>query len=412
MDEAGRIELNVTGKDLAQRCAILRAYVDGIADETSAEILRRFPVYARPHDPRYAEIQRQATFWVIDHFLALLAKPSLPSADLLNFWRELGRGEAREGRSLVPMAESLRVGAGISVRRMTEEADRLGMDTSARTMAQITDALLIFHNHLMAAAAEGHAEESGSAGNRFELGRQRLVDLLVSDDPDADKIADLARELRWPVPRTIAAVALDRVPESVFPPDILTGYHLDAPFLFVPDPEGPGRRALLTDLLAGRMCAVGIQVPPAEAAKSVRWSRQALRLVESRVLPGDRPVFAADHLALLMLMQDPDLAEHAIARRLGPLLDARESTRLDLAHTLNACFELRFNATEIGRRLHLHPQTVRYRIRNLHALFGEQLDDPSRHLELHMLLTLWLAKQRTEDAEEARPLRIVSRKAM
>ncbi|MQY04793.1 PucR family transcriptional regulator [Actinomadura macrotermitis] len=399
MVDTARIELNVEGKDLARRCVILRAYAEGIAEEAVEASLRRLPDYDRPYDPRYAEVMRQVTFWVIDHFLALMADPSLSSEDLLRFWYDLGAGEAREGRSLVPLSESLRIGAGVAVRRLTEEADLLGMDTTARTMAQIADALFVYHNHLMASAAEGHAKASSGDRSRFELGRRRLVDLLVSGAAGPDEIARLARPLGWPVPGKVAAVALDRVPDRGFPPDILTGYHLaDGPCLIVPDPEGPGRRALLTELLAGRTCAVGIQVDPAETAKSLRWSRRALSLAAGRVLPGDGPVFAADHLALLMLMQDPDLVEHAIERRLKPLLDVRESIRLPLAETLNACFELRFNATEVGRRMHLHPQTIRYRIRNLEALFGEQLEDPSCHLELHMLLTLWLTRQRTESA--------------
>ncbi|GAB3670685.1 PucR family transcriptional regulator [Actinocorallia lasiicapitis] len=397
MSEAVRIELNIQGAELSKRTAILRTHVPAIADEAAAEIIRQTPEYARPHDPHYAEMIRHATFWVLDHFMALMGDPTLPSGDLLRFYRDIGYGEAREGRSLFPLADSLRIGAGVALLRLTEVADTLGMDASSHTMAQIAEATLTYHRYLMAVAAEGHAEASAIAGNRFDLGKRRLVDLLISDDPDPDKIETLARELRWPVPAKIAAVALTKLPGRVFPPDILTGYHLEAPYLFVPDPEGPGRRAALEEMLADVHCAVGVEVAPAQTAKSMRWSRQALTLIDNRVLPGVGPVFAGDHLALLMLMQDPDLAAHAIARRLRPLFETREATRLDLALTLNACLEHRFNATEVGRRLHLHPQTVRYRIRNLRVLFGDQLDDPALHLELHMLLTLWLTGQRAEE---------------
>lgn len=396
MTGSSRIDLHITGKDLAQRCSTLRRFVPEIATEAADEILRQMPEYDRPGDPRYGQVHRLAVEWTIDHFMALMADPSLPSGDILKFWRDIGAGEACEGRSLVPLQTNLRIGAGVAVRRLTEEADRLGMDTSAQTMAQITDALFHYHNRLIAAAAEGHAEASQNAANRFELARRRLVDLLVSEDPPMPKIAELAQDIRWPVPRTVAAVAVDQVPtgRGPLPPEVLSGYHLPQPCLIVPDPEGPGRRAALETMLNGATSAIGPAVAPAETAKSVRWARQALGLVRDRVLPGDGPVFATDHLTILMLMQDPDLAARAMERRLEPLMRVRPSGRVALAETLIACFQSRFNATEVAHRLHLHPQTVRYRVRNLQALFGDQLNDPSQHLELHMLLHLWLATAR------------------
>jgi hypothetical protein len=391
-----RIELQVTGKDLADRCTVMRRYVPEIAKEAVAETMRQVPEYAYFHDPRAVEIMEQANAWTIDHFLALMATPSLPSTDILKFWRDLGFGEACEGRSLIPLQTSLRIGAGVAFRRLTEEADRLGMDTTPTTMAQMTDALFIYHNHLIAAAAEGHAAASEGAGNRFEISRRRLVDLLVGDKPAPARIAELAQEIRWPLPKSIGAVAFAGPPEDLgpLPPDVLTAFHTPEPFLIVVDPEGPGRRAVLETMLKGETSVVGPAVAPAEAAKSLRWARQALSLVRGGVLPEEGTVFATDHLPILMLMQDPDLASRAIERRLAPLLRVRPSGRIALAETLIACFQSRFNATEAAQRLHVHPQTVRYRVRNLQALFGEALDDPSQHLELHMLLHLWLATAR------------------
>ena len=34
------------------------------------------------------------------------------------------------------------------------------------------------------------------------------------------------------------------------------------------------------------------------------------------------------------------------------------------------------NAAAMGRALHVHPQTVRHRLRRLRGLLGDQLDDP------------------------------------
>jgi DNA-binding PucR family transcriptional regulator len=46
----------------------------------------------------------------------------------------------------------------------------------------------------------------------------------------------------------------------------------------------------------------------------------------------------------------------------------------------------RGNSVEMAAALHLHPQTVRYRITRLRELLGEQLDDPDARFELEIAL--------------------------
>jgi DNA-binding PucR family transcriptional regulator len=40
----------------------------------------------------------------------------------------------------------------------------------------------------------------------------------------------------------------------------------------------------------------------------------------------------------------------------------------------------------VAERLHVHPQTVRYRVAQLRELFGERLDDPDARFELALAL--------------------------
>ncbi|MFD0538725.1 helix-turn-helix domain-containing protein [Actinomadura luteofluorescens] len=49
--------------------------------------------------------------------------------------------------------------------------------------------------------------------------------------------------------------------------------------------------------------------------------------------------------------------------------------------------------------LHLHPQTVRYRLRQLDDLFGDAVHAASDRLELHMALRAWLALNAEPAAE-------------
>ncbi|GAB3667456.1 hypothetical protein GCM10027589_33300 [Actinocorallia lasiicapitis] len=260
----------------------------------------------------------------------------------------------------------------------TAQLDSRNEHAFRQTMNSIVEALSAFHDTL---TAEPLGPVAPAAPHRA------LLDLLLSPAPTIEEIGELAAEAGWKVPQHVAVVALDHLPKKgVFPPGVLVGRHRPIPCLIVPDPDGPGRRPAIEAMLEGHRAAVGIPVRPTRAAKSFEWASRTLRLS-----PVHRPVFAADHLPLLFLTQDPELASYGISRALAPLMTVRESLRRDLAETLVACFEQNFNATAVATRLHLHPQTVRYRIRNLESLFGDRLTDPAHHLELHMLLTLWLS---------------------
>jgi len=54
--------------------------------------------------------------------------------------------------------------------------------------------------------------------------------------------------------------------------------------------------------------------------------------------------------------------------------------------TLLAWLQHGCNANEVALRLHVHPQTVRYRLRQVEDLFGDQLRDPDRRFELEIAL--------------------------
>jgi len=40
----------------------------------------------------------------------------------------------------------------------------------------------------------------------------------------------------------------------------------------------------------------------------------------------------------------------------------------------------------VAQQIHVHPQTVRYRLRQIQELFGDQLRDPDRRFELQLAL--------------------------
>jgi len=256
------------------------------------------------------------------------------------------------------------------------------------------------HLHRLAdAMAQGHAKAAGE--EVVDLGARRrslLLDrLIAAPSPTLDEVRDLARESGWTVPRYAAAVALksggQRSPAA--PPDVLSGRHLAAPCLIIPDPEGPGRRRALEAQLKDEPAAIGPTVPIEQVGRSLTWARRALALAaKGHIESSGGLVVTTDHLPALAVYQNRELIAHIAAQRLKPLNKLRQNQRRRFAETLQAVLESGFHAPMAAARLKVHPQTVRLRVRKLDEVFGDQIHDPELHMEFLMALRLWLAADR------------------
>ncbi|MGW5397521.1 PucR family transcriptional regulator [Streptomyces sp. NPDC003952] len=228
-------------------------------------------------------------------------------------------------------------------------------------------------------------------GSVREHARRELFALLTDDSPHREPaLAELAGPAGWPLPVTVRAVALASPGETqqlaALLDDCLGGMVCGQPCLLVPTAD-PEARTALDAALRGRLAVVGHPVAPGDTASSLRWAVRLLALVpaQARSGPDARTVFVDDHLSTLLLLQDEPLAHALAARWLRPLADLtpRQSERLEV--TLLAWLE-GGGAPEAAKALSVHPQTVRYRMRQLEKLFGPGLRDPRTRFELELAL--------------------------
>ena len=120
---------------------------------------------------------------------------------------------------------------------------------------------------------------------------------------------------------------------------------------------------------------------------SASRSRAALALGERGVIGDGRGVIrCAEHMSTLLIFSDEELAEALRAARLAPLDRVKPVVRDRLADTLLCWLQHGENANEVATLLRVHPQTVRYRLRQIDELFGGELRDPDRRFELEMAL--------------------------
>jgi hypothetical protein len=197
--------------------------------------------------------------------------------------------------------------------------------------------------------------------------------------------------------------------------------------VFVPDPDAPGRRRQIVaaaggdeDAGGGRAAAggderagsgrvsaggderagggrgpsdegggpvaIGPTVPWYEASASLRRAAAAYRLAAGGGVDGGPLVVAEEHLATLLLVSDRGLAADLAASRLAPLATLADGPRARLTETLRAWLDRPGQVQAVAAELGVHPQTVRYRLRQLRELFGTRLEDPEARFELSLAL--------------------------
>ncbi|KUN49969.1 PucR family transcriptional regulator [Streptomyces olivochromogenes] len=368
----------------------LRPFFTDIREEVVRAIKTEIPEYARPTDDTYMQVVRRGVEHALQGFLERMAQPDTDWEPVKETYRRIGRGEADEGRSLDSFQSALRLGARVTWRRINALVDAELLPRNV--LAAFGEALFLHLDEMAAATTAGYTEARLHRAGELQQRRARLLDLLTADPPaSAEAISELAHTAGWPVPRALAVVAIDRGPRPaaarpIVPPEFLARFDVQPAVLVVPDPEGPGRARAVSGALHGLRTAMGPTVALHEGARSLRWAAEALELVRRGILPDTEMVRCQEHLATLLLFRDEALVDAMAERRLSPLERMRSPQRERLAETLLTWLQSGHNASEVAARLAVHPQTVRYRMRQLDELFGERLHDPTAQFEMQLAL--------------------------
>jgi hypothetical protein len=374
----------------------LRPVLPGLADDIIAAISAEVPDYARPMEGRFGEVTRFGVEVALSRFVDLLVGAAREGAATRETYIKLGRGEFRAGRSLDALLAAYRVGARVAWRRFVEAGTRGGLAPHA--LYDLGEAIFAYIDEISAESVEGYAEEQSAAAGETQRRRRRLLRLLAQDPPaEQEAVRTAAQTAGWALPRLVAAVVAGEDEHED---------HSDAvaarlarrlgegavgaavgglAVVMLPDPEGPGRRRALESALAGAPAALGPAVTWPDAGVSVRRAAAAFRL-EPASTSGESLIVADDHLPALLLAAEPALASDLARTRLAPLDGLAEGPRERLEATLRAWLDRPGQVQAVAAALEVHPQTVRYRLKQLRELFGSRLEDPDARFELSLAL--------------------------
>nr|WP_190081426.1 helix-turn-helix domain-containing protein [Streptomyces longisporoflavus] len=358
---------------------------------------------------------RRALEGFVQQIASAEGRPRYP----LEVFQEFGRGEGLHGRSLDSLQAIYRLGVRLAWRRLAEIGQQIEIPPPA--MYELAESGFEYLDGLVDQSVRGYAEAAArQEGERLRLQR-KLMELLLSErrgesgagssaDPGSgpgfgsgsgshsgqrqpgarSALDERAARVGWQLPERVAVGVLLRPARDAVAPAVGQGVLLDMeaeqPRLVVPDPEAAGRPELLRRAMTGWSGAIGPPVPLADAAKSLRWAEAAVRLMERGLLPSGEVLHCTEHTEALVLLQPEELIEDLARRCLAPLAHCGPAHGRRLAETLLAWLETRGGAPEVAARLGVHPQTVRYRLRQIRELWGDEVDDPDRRFELELVL--------------------------
>jgi hypothetical protein len=365
--------------------APLRPRVKTLVGEVIDAVQSAVPEYRRldPAVSRGVEV-------ALDGFLDLVEagdETRLPGRDV---YVRFGHAEARNGRSLDALLTAYRAGARVAWRGFASAGHAAGVDPVA--LYTLAEAIFAYIDEISAASAEGHAREQSLAAREQGERRRRLMEALLRGEPE---VGPLAAAAGWELPARLAALAFDgdapdRVDARLAALALVTRIE-GIGWALVPDPFAPGREAELVRALGGAAGALGPEGDVGSVPRSAERARLALDLVAraggtAGAGAAARLVVADDHLLDLILGSSGELAADLAARRLAPLDDLTPTTRARLLETLAAWLDAHGEARPAAAALHVHVQTVRYRLGQLRDLLGAALDDPQARLELALAL--------------------------
>jgi PucR C-terminal helix-turn-helix domain len=385
----------VKGGSLIQLDDLVPAIVDRlpiILTEVRELLAEQQPDYAGFLTEDFAEVLIAA-----EGFIARLVRlaeqdptaiaPVLASGVEQAIFEEIGRIHYEQQHEVTHLLAAYRTGAAVAWRHVSETALQLGVPVE--TIAGLAAVIFAAVEQLSSSSLRGYVRAQTNAEHDHERRRDELAELLLSDRCDTAAIRAAATRAAWPLPRQAAVVLispdnevgrelLDRLDHSCL--QLQRGEML---VTIVPDPEGPGRRKRLATTLRGAGAVVGATVPLDRLPASLGLAEHALRL---RPLLPDDPLFVDEHLDAMLVHHDDRLLAALRKQYLAPLEGLRESTRDRLCETLTSWLMNMGNRKAVAEDLHVHPQTVRYRLGRLRELFGPALDDPGTRAALLLAL--------------------------
>jgi hypothetical protein len=330
----------------------------------------------------------------LEHILIQLAGDGSPSVEPA---RATGRRRAQQGLPLPAILHAYRVGGRFVWETLLEHADTSDAARNAllRTAADVWTIIDDYSEALIEEYRDSVAEQA----RRDAQARTAALGSLLDGNPlEESRLWESAAMLQLPHHGTFVVVAAEtdrageeaipRVEEALRRQNVASAWRLDRAHqigvLAVRPPvtvSKLGQR--LIALATGR---IGVSEPYTSLDRTAVALRQA-QVACAAATPRSREVVRYEqHPVAVLLASVPELGANVARAVLGPVLALPVPDRDLLLDTLRAWFTEDGSATATATRLHVHRNTVHYRLKRVEALTGRSLNRPTAIGELHLAL--------------------------
>ncbi len=372
--------------------ATLRTELPKVATSAAAAVIDEVPAYSELRGPAGATLDQQVEL-ALRGFLLVVAdrqrEEGIAPQVALDGAFTLGRGEFRSGRTMDILLSAYRIGARASWRELSRVAKDAGI--SIDLLSRFAELVFAYIDELSASSVAGYAFEQEASERSRSLRLEELARRLLAGGP-LEALQTEAERVNWEPPEQLCAVLMKASSaqgvrgkidnRSLLLPGELPGLEGEDYVLLLIPVSGSGERDRVKGALADREAVIG---PPRPWHQVSRSFTRALKVMRLRT-GGEELLDANDFLVQLVVSADSEALEDLRASVLSPLTSLRPSTREKLVTTLRAWLLHQGRREEIASSLHVHPQTVRYRMGQLRDLYGDQLEDPTRVLALTIAL--------------------------
>lgn len=309
--------------------------------------------------------------------------------------RATGELRAEQGVPLSGVMLAYRIGGRYIWELFVEHADDATRETLLRCAADIW----AVSDELAEVAIGAYRSASADrARHDSQLRGALLTSLLDGKLGDGSLLWESAQLLKLPPQGTFVVVAaecptageeaLPRIETALARRDTVSAWRLDAELQagvvsLRPRFDLAALCDVLTEIAVGR---VGVSATYARLDETAAGLRQA-RVACAAATPRTRELVRYDERPIAVLIASAPEAAEAVARGvLGRLLDLPDEDRALVVETVRVWLAERGATSAAAERLHLHRNTVRYRLRRLEELSGRSLTDPVGVAEVGLAL--------------------------
>lgn len=374
----------------------MRSLAPETIDRITLHVQAEIAAYYGPVGGKRYHVIHDAVTQAVTHFLDLADKRSDSGDAVFELLRSLGSAEAQEGHSSDAMLAAHHVATRIARDEMRDVA--LNADLDPEVLSSLVDALFGYIEQLIEQMMVGHHADSSELAPNIQQSRRLLLTAMLTGQPER-RFAGYYGAADWTPPEEVVLVVgivsrsardgdvpvlsdafLSRTVNQVITVVASPGLHTEA------------IRAMAKAPMVLRI-AVTWAVPIGQVRDAYRWACRALELAHKGIISAGRIVVCSQHRSALLLHSDPVLARAAGEGLLAPLMTQPRSRQVALGETLMVYLQSHASAPAMATMLFIHEQTVRQRMRKLHVLFGDEINNPKltwRFLSaLEIMLPIW-----------------------